>query len=159
MLLYGELAMPLDVRAGQQPSIYEGDVLYFLLGDGSTWFKTQVLNLLRGEPLSGFVPHLALFDGNPDGTGQELSGASYARPAVSFSSPIEVSGGPSQISNTGVIRFPSPTTVWGSWAWDGLMTAETGGEVVFISQNPIPEILQRNYVPQVPAGEYKVEVN
>ena len=159
MLLYGELTMPLDVRAGQQPSIYEGDILYFLLGDSSMWFKTRVLNLLRGEALNGFTPHLALFDGDPEGTGQELSGASYARPNVPFGTPTEQVGGQSQINNTSIVRFPAPTTTWGNWAWDGLMTAETGGELVFKSQNPIPEILHRNHVPQVPAGEYKVEVN
>ena len=159
MLLYGELTAPLEIRARQQPSIYEGDVLYFILGDSSIWFKTRVLNLLRGEPLEGFVPHLALFDGDPEGTGTELSGASYARPDVEFSVPVEQVGGQSQIENTSVLRFPSPTTTWGNWAWDGLMTAPIGGNLVFKSQNPIPEILQRNYVPQVPAGEYKVEVN
>jgi len=159
MLLYGELTAPLEVRAGQQPSIYKGDVLYFLLGDASVWFKTQVLNLLRGKSVEGFTPHLALFDGDPEGTGAELAGASYARPEIVFGTPSVQSGGQTQMENPNLVRFPAPTETWGNWAWDGLMTAPINGELVFKTQNAIPEILQRNYVPQVPAGEYKVEVN
>lgn len=159
MLLHGELSIPLDIRAQQQPSIAMNDILYFILGDSTVWFKTGVLNTLRGTTMQGFNPHWAFFDGDPEGTGTELSGGAYARPLVTFGPPVQQVGGQGQIANTAMVRTPAPTTQWGLWAWDGLMTAATGGNMAFKYQNPIPEIIHRNYVPQIPAGDYKVEVD
>ena len=159
MLLYGELTIPLDIRSGQQPSIYTGDILYFITGDSSRHFKTRVLNVLRNQSLAGFIPHVALFDGDPELTGVELSGPSYSRVAVTFTPPQEQIGGQMSVVNSNLLRFPSPTTPWGNWAADGLMDASTGGNLIFKAINPMPEVIQRNYVPQVAAGDYEVAVD
>lgn len=159
MLLYGELTIPLNIRSGQQPAIYTGDILYILQGDTTRYFKTAVLNVLRNQTLAGFQPHLALFDGDPELSGLELSGPSYARPQISFGDRTIEVGGQSRIANNALVRFNSPTDTWGDWNWDGLLDAATGGNLIFKFQNPIPETIHRNYVAQVFIGEYMLEVN
>lgn len=158
MWLFGELTLPLEIRANQQPSIYAGDVIYFITGNFSDTFKTRILNLMRGTNIPGFTPHLALFDGDPEAAGGELAGGSYARPEITFNAPSAQIGGQMQIQNTNLVRFPAPSTPWGLWAWDGIMDAIAGGNLVIKMPNPTPEILQKNYVPMVNPSDYKVAV-
>jgi len=159
MVLYGELTVPLEIRANQQPSIYEGDILYYIQGDFTGSFMTKIMNVLRGENLPGFEPYMALFDGDPEDSGIELSGGNYMRPAIMFGAPAVQVGGHSQIRNTNLVRFPSPTSVWGNWAWSGIRDAEMGGDVVTKLANPFPELLQKNYVPQIKIGDCRVALN
>jgi len=159
MLAYGELTSPLDVRANQQPSIQAGDALFFLVGNASDSFKDRILNVLRGTQLDGFNPHWALFNGDPTQGGAELSGGAYARPSMSFSTPEVTAGEAMHIQNSNLVRFPAPTMPWGLWAWDCIMTAETGGEIVIQLPNPVPETILRNYVPQIRPGYYRVAMN
>ncbi len=159
MLLYGELTIPLDIKANQQPSIYTGDILYYATGNFSTYFKTKIMNTLRSENLQGFSPYIALFDGDPEGSGAELTGGAYARVKIDFSSPSEQTGGQMLIQNTSALRFPSPTSVWGNWVYDGLKDGETSGNLILKSKNPVPEVIQKNYVPSIEVGEYKIMIN
>lgn len=159
MLLYGELTLPLEIRANQQPSIYANDILYYAEGDFSKDFKTRILNVLRNQALIGFTPYFALFSNNPKDGGVELSGGSYERAIITFSAPAIIASGASQIQNTNLVRFPSPTTAWGLWAFDGIMDAETAGNLVLYSQNPTPETIQKNYVPQANPGDLKIAFN
>jgi hypothetical protein len=159
MLLYGELSVPLDIRAGQQPSIYRGDILYYIQGQYSKYFMTAIMNVLRNQNLPGFVPHMALFDGDPETVGVELSGGAYARPVISFGAPTVQVGGQTQIQSTNVVRFPSPTSTWGNWAWSGIKDAINGGNLVTKLANPAPEVLQANYVPQINIGDCKAALS
>ena len=159
MWLYGELAVHLDIKANQQPSVYAGEVMYMASGNFTRVFQTRMLNLLRGQNINGFTPYWALFDGDPEETGGELTGGGYVRPEISFNAPTQQAGGQMMISNTSDLRFPSPTTPWGLWAWDGIRNAQTGGDIVLKTQNMVPEILQKNYVPIVYAGEYRTALN
>jgi len=158
MWLFGELTIPLEIRANQQPSIYAGDILYFSSGTFADAFQTRILNLLRGTNIPALAPHLALFDGNPQSGGGELSGGAYDRPAIAFNSPVAQPGGQMQIQNTAITRFPAPTTTWGLWAWDTIMDTDTGADMLIVMQNPNPETLQKNYVPMVNAGDYRVAI-
>ena len=159
MLLYGELSDPMTIRAGQEPSVQPGDILYFIIGNSSKWFKTQIMNVLRGTSLQAITPFLCLFDGNPEGTGAELSGGSYARPQIVFSSPVEQVTGQMLIQNTQDIQFPAPTTNWGTWAWDAIRDAPTGGNLIYAYQNPNAEPIRKNYVPAVRAGQYRITID
>jgi len=159
MYLYGELTVPLDIRAGQQPSIYTGDVLYFIHGDFSRHFMTAILNVLRNQNLNGFAPHMCLFDGDPEGTGIELSGGSYARPAINFGAPVVQVGNQTQIENTNIVRFPSPTTTWGTWAWSGIRDAASGGNLITKLPNAFTEVIHPNYVPQLGVGDCRISLN
>jgi len=159
MWLYGELSIPLDIKAEQQPSIYEGDILYWFVGAFSTSFKTKVAGLLKGDTISGFTPYLALFNGDPEDAGGELSGGAYARQAMVFSAPSEQTGGQMMIQNSDPIKFPSPTNEWGNWAYTGMRNAETGGDLILKAVNPNPEVLKKNYVPSVDVNKFRVMMN
>jgi hypothetical protein len=159
MLLYGELTLPLDIRQSQQPSIYAGDITYFLLGCFSKHFQTRIFNVIRGQNLSGFTPHLALFDGDPEESGVELAGLAYSRPEMAFSPPSKQPSGHSEIQSSGLVRFASPMGIWGMWAFDGLMDSALSGNLVTKAQNPTAELIRKNYVPQVNPGDYRVALN
>ncbi len=159
MLLYGELTIPLDIKANQQPSLYAGEILYISQGDFSIAFKTKYLNILRGQNLIGFTPHLALYDGDPESNGIELSGGAYARAPVTFGAPTMQVSGYAQIQNANQVRFNSPTSAWGLWAYTGIKDALNSGELVLKRVYASPETIQKNYVPQFNAGSIKVALN
>ncbi|MCL2313343.1 MAG: hypothetical protein FWC41_12870, partial [Firmicutes bacterium] len=159
LFLWAPLSIPLVIRAGNQPSIHAGDIMFNLVGDTSRDFRVRIMNILRGQNLNGFIPHLCLFDGDPEAGGNELSGQNYSRPLINFSQPAVQVSGQTQIQNTNLIRFPAPQAVWGNWAWDGIRDAAIGGNLVTKAINAIPELIQRNYIPQVPPGDYRIGVN
>ena len=159
MLLYGELSDPMNIRSGQQPSIQVGDVLFYITGNSSVWFKTQIMNVLRGTTIQGINPYLALFDGDPEGTGAELSGGAYERQLIPFSAPVDLPSGQTIIQNNADIVFPAPTTGWGVWSWDAIRDAATGGNTVYTFHNPRAEEMLKNYVPAVRAGQYRITLD
>lgn len=156
MWLFSELAVSLPIQANREPGISAGDILYTSTGNFSIAFQTKILNLLRGQNIAGFTPYLSLYDGNPEGSGAELSGSAYARQQMMFSAPEVQAGGQTRIITTAGIVFPKPTATWGNWAYDAIRDAPTGGNNVVIMQNPSPEILQTNYVPEMNVGGYRV---
>ena len=159
MLLYGELSDPMTIRSGQQPSIQIGDVLYYIVGNSSVWFKNQILSVLHGESIQSITPYLCLYDGDPENLGVELSGGAYERQFISFSSPVVLPTGQTIIQNNVDIIFPAPTSTWGVWAWDALRSASTGGNLVYKFRNPRAEELLKNYVPAVRAGQYRITID
>jgi len=159
MLLYGELTIPLEIREGQQPNFYIGDATYFFLGCYTKEFKTRCLNILRGQNMQGFSSHMALFDGDPENGGSELSGPTYARPNVTFNSPAVQVAGFSEITNTNEVRFPRPSTIWGNKAYCGIMNQVIGGQAMTKADFPYPEVLQPGYIPSVGAGDIKLNLN
>lgn len=159
MILYGQLNIPLDIRAGQQPSIHEGEMLYFALGNFTNRLRTDMLNVLRGQTMPGFTPFAALFDGDPTTSGVELSGGGYGRPEIVFGNPTIQTAGHTMITNTAGSRFPMPTSPWGNWAFQGIMDAASGGHVLTAMANPNPEIIQRGYIPVIPTGGARVSLH
>jgi len=106
-----------------------------MAGNAGTYLQSARLSVVKGtnHPAAPANLYLALYTVAPanDGTsGTEVSGGSYARQAIASSGWSAISGAsPSQISNSGVIAFPTATAAWGTivaWAlWDAL----TGGHL------------------------------
>lgn len=104
------------------------------------WIKNASLT---GTPFAGATAptteYVALFTTNPtadDGTGAvEPSTGSYARVAITASSgwsSISGSGtSPHQISNSGVVTFPTPTGSWGTIIGVGIYDASSGGNLLY----------------------------
>ncbi|MCL2853656.1 MAG: hypothetical protein FWE20_11640 [Defluviitaleaceae bacterium] len=160
MLLYGELTIPLEIRANQQPSVSQGSIRYFMLGDHTREYKTRALNVLRGQTFSGFQSHMALFNGDPQDGGVELSGEAYARVTVSFSPPSVQIGDHSQIFSTETVEFPEPLAEWGSWVYSGIMESATGGlPMVALARPEGPDFLHRGYQPVFNAGSVSVALD
>ncbi|MCL2398492.1 MAG: hypothetical protein FWC91_01945 [Defluviitaleaceae bacterium] len=145
MLLRGELTVPLEIRPNQQPGILAGDIIYWSRGNFSRQFRTAYLNLLRGQSLTGFTTHAAMFDGNPESGGGELSGENYSRPAITFTAPHVVNG-VMTITNTNTVTFPTPLDRWGMWRYRGFMQAATGAAIAAFDSSPNPEEIHRGYI-------------
>jgi len=77
--------------------------------------------------------YLALFTTLPadDGTGGvEVSGGSYARQAISFSAPSQVSNA-ATCSNSAQIQFTTATANWGTITGIGICDASTAGNILY----------------------------
>jgi hypothetical protein len=104
----------------------------------STYLEDKMLNWMKGSAF-GSAPatvYVALFTTAPadDGTGgTEVSTGSYARVAITTSSGWSAISGtiPRQISNSGVITFPTPTGDWGSITAAGIYDASTAGNLLY----------------------------
>jgi len=158
MLLYGEWRMPLQIFTDNQPVVRPGEVRYTLEGDFSRWFKTQILNNLLGETIQGMTPVIALFDGDPQDTGVELSGAGYQRMPITFAASSAQPEGYTRMQNSNDVIFPDPETTWGTWRFTALMSGQTGS-LVDIFQNPRAETINRLYIPRIAPFEYTMRLN
>ena len=160
MILFGAIAIPLNLIASVEPSLRAGYIMYYLTGDSTVWWKTQCLNLLRGTTIQGFTPHLALFSGDPEGSGVELQGTTYAREPLNFSTPtIDIPNLHFTISNLDFVQFNDPTAPgWGNWQWNAIMTAATGGNPVFKAPTPLPGTIHAAYTPTVREGRIRLGV-
>jgi hypothetical protein len=107
----------------------------------SAYLEDKMLNWMKGTAF-GTAPttvYAALFTTNPtadDGTGAvEVSGGSYARVAITTSSGWSAISGsgvsPHQISNSGVVTFPTPTGNWGAIIGVALYDASTAGNLLY----------------------------
>ncbi len=88
----------------------------------ATYLEDQILNWLKGTTFVAPTTnvYVALFTTAPadDGTGYvEVSGGAYARVLMARSTAWSaITGGtaPHQISNAGVLTFPTPSASWGT---------------------------------------------
>lgn len=105
----------------------------------STYLSDKMLNWLKGTAF-GTAPttvYVALLTTNPsadDGTGAvEVSGGSYARVAITTSSGFSALSGtnPRQISNGGVVTFPTPSANWGAVIGVAVYDASTAGNLLY----------------------------
>ena len=106
--------------------------------NASDWLEERILNhFFRNTNTPPPTQHfIGLFISNPTdaGTGTEVQGGGYARRAIAFTAPTQVSGR-GQISNNAEIRFPIATANWGTVSHFGIFTAATGGN--FLAHGPV----------------------
>lgn len=159
MWAYMTLDEPIQVAAGVAPLIQSQEWNYVTSGNFSTAYKVKYLNLLRGVNLTGFSPYIALWNGDPDTGGAELSGAGYARFAISFSTPEVQPSGQSMIKNTALISSPRSLDNWGTLTHLAVMDAASGGEVVAFAPYDINMIMGRGKAVFIRADEYSVSMN
>jgi hypothetical protein len=98
--------------------------------------------------------YLALYSSDPStDAGTELSGAGYARVAVTFTAPVN-----DQTSNSNQIIFPSPTGAWGLIGWLGIRDAITGGNLLFSGSLTTPQAVVAGVQLDFPAGQIIVNL-
>lgn len=131
----------LTLEAGVAPLIKAGKLTFTFRGTLSNVMMTRGLNLLRGVNLAGFSPYIALYDGNPQNGGFELSGGNYARFPIDFSAPTAQSAGQMAIGNSGAVSSNSSNTNWGTWSYTAIMDAASGGSCVALSQKATPQVM------------------
>lgn len=84
MLLYGQLDTALSIQAGVTPVIRASSIKWIFSGNLSTYYRTAIMNVMRGQSVNGFSPYAAFFNGDPSGSGSEFSGNNYDRFALTF---------------------------------------------------------------------------
>lgn len=159
MLAYGKLSDELVIGEGEAPVLLPQEVVYYFNLNLSKSFKTKVLNVFRGQSIQGVTPHFALFNGNPDNGGAELSGANYARVALTFSSPSEADSGQMEASNTNQVNFNRPTTNWGTWNYSAIYSQASNGEPIWVSVKSPAKEIKKGYMPTIAEGAIKVAIN
>lgn len=111
----------------------------------NTWENTLVDGLLRGQTVTFPTTVYAALEtaaGSDTGCGTEVSGGSYARVAVTSSlanwagtqaaaSTVASSGTGGTTSNNAAITFPAPTANWGTITGFCVMSASSGGTLIF----------------------------
>jgi len=101
---------------------------------GTTWPTTGAWGAAPANTYVGLFTTAPTTDASASYTGTEVSGGSYARVAVASSGWSAITGGstaPSQISNSGVITFPTPTVSWGTVLAVGIFDASTTGNLLW----------------------------
>lgn len=159
MLVYGELETPQSIEAQEAPVIVAGEAKWWLSGNMSTYFKTKVLNLLRGTSCAGITPYFSMFSGDPDDGGTELSGSNYARLQLAFSSPSEQPTGEMKIATTATVTTARASDSWGTWAYSVVNDAETGGNPIFFKQKSPSKVMRAGLLATITAGDLSLAVN
>lgn len=159
MLLYGALSEAQGIEAQEAPVIVAGEAKWYLTGNMSAYFKTAVLNMLRGVAINGVTPYLALYNGDPDNGGVELSGGGYSRLALTFSAPAEQSNNDAKIWTTEDVSTARATALWGEWAQTVVMDAATGGHPIFSKAKTPSKVMRSGLLVTITAGNLSLAVN
>ena len=159
MLLYGELETPQTIEAQEAPVIVQGEAKWWLSGNMSEYMKTKVLNIIRGTTCAGITPYLALYSGDPDDGGTELSGSNYARLSLAFSSPSEQPTGEMKIATTEDVTTARASDTWGTWAYTVVMDAAAAGNAIFFKAKSPSKIMRAGLLATITAGDLGLAVN
>lgn len=158
-LCRAELTEPLAIGKDEPPVFLPGDVSFYLTGNFSKAFKTRVLNTFRGVSLAGFSPYFALYNGDPENSGAELSGDNYARVKLTFAAPAEQESGQLLIQTSLSVSFNRPTTDWGNWSYSAIYDSASSGNPVATVRRSVAKEIKRGYMPTIAAGAVKVGLN
>ncbi len=100
------------------------------MAEMSNFLENALINatLRNTSYTSPTTTYLALYTTDPTDadTGTEVSGGSYARQAITFSSPSN-----GATSNSAAIEFPTATASWGTIAYIGIRDAVTAGNLLY----------------------------
>lgn len=158
-LCYVPLDVPIDVTAGVAPLLISNELNFVSSGNMSNAYRVKMLNWLRGTDMIGITPFVALFNGNPDTGGAELSGAAYARFATVFASPeVQVSGQTTIATSADAIGNRAQAN-WGTWAFTAIMEANTGGAVAAFAQESVSRIMREGMAAMIDAGALSISIN
>ena len=127
MWLYAPLDIALVVQNGVSPVFRAGSVKWIWSGGLSTYYRTAIMNTMRGSNLVGFTPYVALCNGDPTASGSEFSGNDYARISVTMSTPSQQTSGTAMSQNTADALSNISTGNWGTLTHVAIYDALTGG--------------------------------
>jgi hypothetical protein len=100
------------------------------MAEMSNYLEDALINatLRNTSYTSPTTTYLALYTSDPTDadTGTEVSGGSYVRQSITFSSPSN-----GVTSNSAAIEFPQCTADWGTVAYIGIRDAVTSGNLLY----------------------------
>lgn len=162
MWLYGDLgASPLAIQSGVAPLVQASAITFILTGALSVYYKTAILNIMRGTTytISGFNGFMAMFNGDPQGTGNEFVGNGYTRMPMAFDAPVESATGPMEMVNSAAVYSPESTAAWGTWTHTAIMDAESGGNIFVSFAKTASKAFYKGYSGGYKQGKFKITVN
>lgn len=127
MYLYGQLDVSLVIQTGVSPVFRAGSIKWIWSGNLTTYYRTQIMNTLRGTNCVGFSPYIALCNGDPASSGSEFSGGEYERIAVTMSAPAQQQSGTAMSQNIADVLSNISTSNWGTLTYVCIYDAQTGG--------------------------------
>lgn len=159
MWAHGALTDSLPLNAGTAPVFSPGDLTFTFTGDLTKAYKTNYLNVFRGQNVAGFTLFVALYNGDPESGGAELSGTNYARVGLSMTAPSEADSGQMRMSNSQQASFNRPSTNWGTWSYTALYNLVSGGQAVWKQAKSPTWDLRPGRMPLIEQGALTVAVN
>lgn len=159
MLLYSQLDTPLNIQIGVSPVFKAGTVKWTWSGNLSTYYRTAIMNTLRGTNCSGFLPYIGLSNGDPNGSGNEFSGNNYARVRVTMTTPAQQDSGPAQVENTTDVLSPVSSSYWGVLNYAGIYDALTEGHLFMSLPLGTDYTITSNNAAGFHAGDLKININ
>lgn len=165
MWAYSPISDGLVLDANEQPFIDVNNARLIADGKFTKTFKIDILNLLRGQSISGFDTFIGLANGDPTEGGTELAGDNYSRKSVVFSAPAQQENEQAISLNTNEILFNTPTTVWGLWTHNIYTVGIAGTNIVAVSAVtdasglPIGKQIKVGRTPFANVGDLKNGVN
>lgn len=128
--------------------------------------KVQTLNdnvktgTIANPPSGTVTLYLALYVTDPggDNSGTEASYSGYARQSITFGTPA-MNGSLAVVSNTNDIEFPTVPTASGNVAYAAILSAVSGGTLIYYGSLGASYALNQGVKPTVPAGNLSVFEN
>lgn len=121
--------------------------------------ESAVLNTMRGTSLTAWSPFAALLtaaSGPEAGTVTEISYTGYARVAVTFGAPSDVSGAQT-VSNSSAVTYGQMTGGAGGTATHvGIFDASSGGTLRYVIPISPTQAVATNSIPQFAIGALQI---
>ena len=159
MWLYGQLDQPLTIQAGVSPVFRAGSVKWIWTGNLSTYYRTAIMNTLRGTNCSGFTPYIALCNGDPTGAGNEFSGNNYTRVSVTMTAPAQQASGTALSQNSAGVLSGVATGNWGTLNTVAIYDASTAGNAYAVLNIGTSYNVTTGYAVGFHAGDLQFNVN
>ena len=159
MWLYGQLDTPLNVQTGVSPVFRIGSVKWIWSGNLSTYYRTAIMNTLRGTNCSGFSPYVGFCNGDPTGAGSEFSGNNYSRVAVTMAAPTQQASGAALTQNTADVLSGVATGNWGTLNTVAIFDASSSGNAYAVIGLGTSYNATAGYAVGFHAGDLQFSVN
>jgi hypothetical protein len=125
------------------------------MAEMSNFLENSLINaVLRNTSYtSPTTTYLALYTSDPTDadTGTEVTGGSYVRQSITFSSPSN-----GVTSNSSAIEFPQATANWGTITYVGIRDAVTSGNLLFHTALDASKVINNGDIFKITSGNLSV---
>lgn len=148
---YVPIETPIEIKSGLAPKIFPNEMVLRLVSSLTDTWKRKLFDVMRGVSIDPVTPYMALYH-----DASELTGDNYVRQRATFGEPANNAQGTMEIYNTSKVQFPPPTTAWGRYNAFGVMTAGTGGELVYNKPRGSDVTVTKQFVVEFEVGDIRI---
>ncbi len=125
------------------------------MAEMSNYLENALINatLRNTSYTSPTTTYLALYTSDPTDadTGTEVTGGSYVRQSITFSSPSN-----GVTSNSSAIEFPQATADWGTITYVGIRDAVTSGNLLYHTALDASKVINNGDIFKITSGNLSV---